>query len=295
MPRIEESCRAAVREIWVVVGEELPSRSGLLVSAFLMLVVFAVASLHAQTASRAQAIPDFSGVWDTPYSLSRNDICGEPNCRALGDLASPAPNLPIDDPHMTPWADAKYKAAREDPQNPKSPVREGANPWFSACVPSGPTALMFTPFVAVEIRQFPDVVLLFFTGTAGEGDHTVRRLYLDGRGHPANWRPTPMGHSIGRYDRDTLLVDTIGISDRSWLDGQGYPQSDALHLVERFRRPDQKTLEYEVTIEDPQAYTTPWRKKIVRKWSPPGPRIWDNTDCEELLQMGTHYSAEAKK
>ena len=155
----------------------------------------------------------------------------------------------------------------------------------------GPAMLMAVPFIAIELRQFPDLVLLFFTGTAGEGDHSVRRIYVDGRSHPANWKPTPMGHSIGRYDGDTLVVDTIGISD-SWLDLQGHPHSDALRLVERFQRLDANRLEYEITVEDPTAYENTWRRRVVRELSPPAPRYWDATNCEELLRMGTHFGAK---
>ena len=90
-------------------------------------------------------------------------------------------------------------------------------------------------------------------------------------------------------------MDTIGINDKAWLDDQGHPQSDALHLVERIRRVEQKKLEVDVTIEDPKAYKKSWRKKLVRPLAAPGPLFWDNTDCEELLRMGTHYSAESRK
>ena len=272
-------------------------RYGLIASTVLVLMLF-TASVPAQNPSSTQSaarqtVPDLSGVWDTPYSLSRNDICGEPNCRALGNLAIPPPNRPLEEPQMTPWAEAKYKATRETAGIPTADLPLDASPWFSQCVPMGPSMLMAVPFIAIELRQFPDLVLLFFTGTAGEGDHSVRRIYLDGRGHPSRPKPTSMGHSVGRYDGDTLVVDTIGISD-SWLDLQGHPHSDALHLVERFRRLDQKNLEYEITIEDPKAYTNSWRRKVVRELSPPAPRFWDSVNCEELLQMGTHYGAEAR-
>ena len=104
-----------------------------------------------------------------------------------------------------------------------------------------------------------------------------------------------MGHSIGRYDGDTLVVDTIGVSEKSWLDGQGHPHTDALHLVEHIRRVDQKSLEFDVTISDPIAYKNSWTKKIVRQLASSGPRLWDEAICQELLQMGTHYGAETRK
>jgi len=108
-------------------------------------------------------------------------------------------------------------------------------------------------------------------------------------------KPTWIGHSIGRYDGDTLVVDTIGMYGDRWLDPQGHPHTDALHLVERIRRVDQDSLEAEVTITDPKAYKNSWRRKLVRKLAPPDPRVWDEFECEELLQMGTHYSAESPK
>jgi hypothetical protein len=104
-----------------------------------------------------------------------------------------------------------------------------------------------------------------------------------------------MGHSIGRYDGDTLVVDTIGIREGRWVDNQGHPYSDALHLVERIRRVDQKFLEVEVAFDDPKAYKNIWKKKIVRGLAPPGPGHWEDVLCEELLRMGTHYSAESEK
>jgi hypothetical protein len=206
-------------------------------------------------------------------------------------------DITVDEPQMLPWAEEKYKVAREGLPEAVPVGREEANPWFSACTPLGPSALMLAFFNAVELRQFPDVVLLLFGGIAGEPDHAIRRVYLDGRGHPPDLRPTWMGHSIGRYEGDTLVVDTIGINSINgtrWIDLLGHPHSDALHLVERIRRVNQ-TLEYEVTIEDPKAYKNSWRKKIVRELATPGPRFWDDANCEELLRMGTHYSAEAKK
>jgi hypothetical protein len=107
-----------------------------------------------------------------------------------------------------------------------------------------------------------------------------------------------MGHSIGRYDGDALVVDTIGISSingNRWIDLQGHPHSDALHLVERIRRANPNSLEVEVTIDDPKAYKNTWGKKIVRQLAAPGPRFWDEANCQELLRMGTHYGAEVKK
>ena len=279
-------------------------RNGLIASTLLMLVTFSFlatgCSSRVETAGEeaAKTIPDLSGIWDAPINLTpsgeqRFDLCGEPTCDAL--LKYPLPHdVTVVEPQMLPWAEEKYKAAREGvPEGIPFP-REDADPWFSACMPASPSLLMLSPFGDFELRQFPDVVLLLFTGTAG-GDHEVRRIYVDGRGHPSNGKPTWMGHSIGRYEGDTLVVDTIGIIGNRLIDVQGHPHSDALHLVERIRRVNQKSLEVEVTFDDPKAYKNTWRKKIVRGLAPPGPGFWEDVLCEELLQMGTHYSAESRK
>jgi len=265
----------------------------LIVLTVLMLVMLTFSPLLAQTPSRPpagnKAVPDLSGIWEATYAQTRRDICGEAACTALLGAPPPPRGITLEEPQMLPWAEEKYKAAREGLQNPNANGREEADPWFSACVPNSPTETMFDPFAALELRQFPDVVLLL-----ARDDHAVRRIYVDGRGHPPDLRPTWMGHSIGRYDGDSLIVDTVGIHGNRWLDSQGHPHSDALHLVERFRRVNQ-SLEYEVTIEDPKAYKKPWVRKIVRELAAPGAQFWDEVNCSELLQMGTHYSAEAKK
>jgi hypothetical protein len=76
--------------------------------------------------------------------------------------------------------------------------------------------------------------------------------------HKKDLAPTWMGDSIGRWEGDTLVVDTVGFNDRTWLDQVGHPHSDALHLVERIRRHDHDTLQIDFTFDDPKAYTQPW-------------------------------------
>lgn len=261
--------------------------------------------IQAQTASGLaagtdQTVPNLSGIWEAPSVLNargqRFDLCGEGACQALFNLRSGQLVITVEEPQMLPWAEEKYKATRrEGNQNPNANGREDADPWFSACMPASPTWLMLSPFTAVEVRQFPDVLLLFVGGTAGEADHTVRRIYMDGRDHPSNVKASWMGHSTGRYEDDTLFIDTVGIRGGRWLDPQGHPHTDALHVVERIRRVDQNSMEFEVTITDPNAYKNSWRKKIVRELAASGLRFWDEANCEELLRMGTHYSGESKK
>jgi len=101
-----------------------------------------------------------------------------------------------------------------------------------------------------------------------------------------------MGHSVGKYEGDTLVVDTVRINDKTWIDTQGHPHTDALRMTERYRRLDQNTLEMVFTFDDPKAYVKPWSKRITHTLRPPGLDLWNAADCEELLQMGTHYSQQ---
>jgi hypothetical protein len=268
-----------------------------LFASILVLGLFAVSPLRAQTASGPdQALPNLSGIWEVPNDLAvkgrPGDICGEGSCRALLGLPPLGQSQArffqtLEEPQMLPWAEEQFKKLQAT-RNPNGNPAQELNPAWGGCVPEGPTELMRGG--AFELRQFPDAVLLFFNN-----DHAVRRVYLDGRGHPANGKPTPVGHSVGKYEGDTLVIDTVGISDKTWIDPQGRPHTDALRLTERIRRVDQETLEIVMTIDDPKTYVKPWRKRIVHLLRPPGPNVWDNTECDELLRMGTHYSAEAPK
>src|SRR5260370_16027215 len=157
-------------------------------------------------------------------------------------------------------------------------------------MPQGSTDLMLVEFRSFELRQFPGEVLLLF-----DQDHLVRRICLDGRGHPESYPSTWMGHSIGKYEGDTLVVDTVGLNDKTRADRAGHPHTDALHFVERIRRLNPKALQYEGTIDDAKAYKKPWTRKIVQDSLPPGFQLLEGVLCEELLGMGTHYSVKSNK
>jgi hypothetical protein len=85
-----------------------------------------------------------------------------------------------------------------------------------------------------------------------------RRIPTDGRKHAADLEPTFLGDSVGRWDGDTLVVDVIGFNERTWLDTEGHQHSDALHVVERYRRAGRDAIDYSVTIDDPKTYQQPW-------------------------------------
>jgi hypothetical protein len=199
-----------------------------------------------QQAPSVAHVPDLSGSWAV--------VGGAPSW----DPSDPR-GLKPDELPMTPWAVEKYKAARPP---------FGANATFDAvndpvqkyCDPPGITRLYAYPWQFAFIQN-PGVVYMIYEFTG-----LWRPIWLD-REHPKSPDSTWMGDSIGRYEGDTLVVDTIGLNDKTWIDQVGHPHSDALHLIERIRRVDQDTLEVTVTFDDPKAYTKPFTGKRVFKRS----------------------------
>jgi hypothetical protein len=116
----------------------------------------------------------------------------------------------------------------------------------------------------------------------------VRQIFLDGRAHPADPNPTWQGHSIGRWDGDTLVVDTTGYNDRSWLSLSGIPHTEKLHTVERIRRPDYGHIEVEITMDDSEAFTGPWKRTFTATLAPPDEEIMEFI-CTENNRDANHY------
>jgi len=206
----------------------------------------------ATTAQVPPATPDLSGVWTQHPPAS---------ARAYA-LYTFSPDVPP----MTPWAEAKFQANKpgygpraiaetNDPVNPTS--GEGIG-----CFPPGVPRIYLQPF-PMEILQIPGRVIMLF-----EYSHFVRQIYTDGRKHVDDLAPTWMGDSIGTWDGDTLVADTIGFNDKTWLDRAGHPHSEDLHVVERIRRVDHNTLQDDITIDDPKAYTKPWKGQEVFQLKP---------------------------
>jgi hypothetical protein len=90
---------------------------------------------------------------------------------------------------------------------------------------------------------------------------------MDGREHPKDLLPSYYGHSVGHWEGDTLVIDAVGFNEKFWLSRDGLPHTDRLHLIERFTRTDARTLKYEVTVDDPGAYTARWSSGFNLRWS----------------------------
>lgn len=192
--------------------------------------------------------PDISGVW-----MGR-------------ELSKTFKGDPL--PPLQPAAEATYKATQaKDHQD-----HLGTDPYLS-CYPPGVPRILLIPF-PFEIIQTGGRVLMLF-----EYDHFVRQIYTDGREHPKDLDPAWMGNSIGHWDGDTLIVDTIGFNDKTWLDMLGLPHSEALHVVERIRRVDHETLQDDIVLDDPKTFAKPWNVQKIFKLRPK----WDIMEyiCED--------------
>jgi hypothetical protein len=140
-----------------------------------------------------------------------------------------------------PWARALYDERLKNQLEP-----------HSRCKASGAARQFLTPY-GVEFTEIAELGRLFIFDIGGP--HTFRTVYMDGRSHPDNLSPSNYGHSIGWWDGDTLVIDTVGYNEDFWLDRSGLPHTEQLHTVERFNRINKNTIEYKITIDDPGAYT----------------------------------------
>jgi len=204
-------------------------------------ITLAQTAQHAGAAKThsASTLPDLSGVWFMPEYH-----------RTL---------LPKEDPPFQPWAEALLK--KRDLENNTADPDTGPDP-IERCIPPGVPRIMLQPF-PWEIVQAKDRVIMIF-----EYQALTRQIFTDGRGHPKDLDSTYMGHSIGKYEADSLVVDTVGFNDKTWLDPKGLPHSDALHVIERIRRVDHDTLQVDYTIDDLKAYTKPWTAQRIFKLKP---------------------------
>ena len=151
------------------------------------------------------------------------------------------------------------------------------------CKASGGPRQFSTPY-GTEFVEVPDLQRMYIMDEGGP--HSYRIIYMDGRQHPKNLVPTNYGHSIGSWDGDTLVVDTIGFNEKFWLDTRGTPHTSQLHLIERFTRTDSNTLQYQVTIDDPGAYTKTWTTPMfTMRWTA-------NADLFEYICQDNNHGPE---
>ena len=161
---------------------------------------------------------------------------------------------------LQPWAEALYKK-RLDAQKAGQPIDDGT----ASCLPPGVPRIMVYPY-PMEIVQTPTHIIMII-----EAGGVDRYIWTDGRGHPdaGELYPTYNGHSIGRWEGDTLVIDTVGLNDAGSLDVSGLPKTSALHVIEHIRRiPGSRNLEDLITLDDPKTYTKVWTGRSLFDWRP---------------------------
>ena len=208
-----------------------------------------------KTAEAPAPYHDLSGVWNMHAAPAQR--------RYLGSTYT------AEEPDMTAWGKAKYDAAKPSNGPRSHSLATTDDPVLKLCYPPGTPRIYLQPF-PFQIVQTPKEIIMIF-----EYDHTVRQIFTDGRPHPADVTPTYMGNSIGKWEDDTLVVDTVGFNEKTWLDRDGHQHSDQLHVIERFHRLNMDNMQVDITMEDPKALAKPWVTQLNFQLKP-------NWDIEEL-------------
>jgi hypothetical protein len=170
-----------------------------------------------------------------------------------------------------PWAKALHANRRINQLEP-----------HTRCKPSGAARQFLTPY-GVEFVELPELQRIFIFDIGGP--HTYRTIYMDGRPHPEKLEPSYYGHSIGHWEGDTLVVDSIGYNESFWFDRSGLPHTEKLHTIERFTRTNSLAIKYELTVDDPGAYTATWSTGFDLRWE-------DGTELFEYVCQQMNYAPE---
>ena len=199
------------------------------------------ANLLARAPRARNGKPDLSGIW-----RAAPDPQGKPegveNEVFPRNFLNMAKDLKPEELLLRPTADTLFKERVQS---------EGKLAPEARCIPVGVPGINTFP-LAFKILQMPRLIIMLF-----EKDTTYRQIFMDGRPLPQDPNPSFMGYSVGRWEGDTLVVESVGFRNGGWLDRMGHPFSDQLHLTERYRRRDFGHLSIEMTIDDPKTYAKP--------------------------------------
>jgi hypothetical protein len=187
-------------------------------------------NLSAQAPKTSDGKPDLSGIWTMNAGKYTADITAD-----------------LKPGEVPPWAEALYKTRGND---------LGKDSPTAVCLPMGPV-INFLPVSMKKIMQTPGLIAILYD------DLTYRQIFLDGRELPKDPNPSFMGYSVGHWEGDTLVVESNGFKDRTWLDFGGHPHSEELRITERIRRRDFGHMDIEETLEDSKVYPRPWTITIL--------------------------------
>jgi hypothetical protein len=239
-------------------------RKPALKAAFFLAVIFVFATMaSAQNAGAPAGQKPAQGNQPAPAAAP----APQGNGRGAGPVAGP-PHDPHDlvgvwnvrgfantygkeEPQLTPWGQQQFKLAKSSNGGDYN-LDQTNDPVITKCYPPGVPRIYLQPFPLQFVQAPTEIIILY------EYDHTVRHIFTDGRKHPDDVLPTYMGDSIGTWNGDTLVVDTVGFNDKTWLDRLGHGHSDQLHVIERFQRLNLNDLEMDLSMEDPKALAKPW-------------------------------------
>ena len=190
-------------------------------------VIAALCALPGMAQTPSKNPPNFAGTWRNQYTPNLSDALGK-------------------EPPYTAYGAERWRTV----DTAKDPT--------GFCLPPGPSRIFTSPFPFILMQQGDMISFLF------EYQTLWRVVYVDGRPHPADIADYPdfMGHSTGKWEGETLVVDTVAINERSWLDTAGHEHSDKLHLTERFEKINDDAIKYTVTYDDPVFFVKPF--EIVR-------------------------------
>lgn len=199
------------------------------------------------------------GLWEvgpTAQPLARPDTAADFGLFAA-DMREPTDLFLASKPKLSqvpfqPWARALFADRVQHRREP-----------YTRCKPSSSARQVATAY-GTQMLEVPELRRLYILETGGA--HSFRTIFMDGRPHPANLAPSYRGHSVGHWEGDTLVVDTVAFNEGAWIDNLGMPTTEKLHTIERFTRTDFTTIRYEITVDDPGAYTATWKSGYYMRW-----------------------------
>ncbi|HUA18943.1 MAG TPA: hypothetical protein VMB25_09370 [Bryobacteraceae bacterium] len=206
-------------------------------------------NLSAPAPRTAAGTPDLSGMWGWQTSVPCAAHCSDLEVSNIGrEFFNLAYTLKGGLPYQ-PWAAQLVRQRRANQAKDDPNVR---------CMPRGALRI-WTDDYYKRIVEAPDRVIVL-----AERNMQYRQIFTDGRPLPEDPNPTWNGYSTGKWEGDTLVVHSIGFRDDLWLDSNGNPLTNAAKVTEKLRRPNYGTLEIEITVDDPKAYTAPWTVKMTQ-------------------------------
>jgi hypothetical protein len=208
-------------------------------------------NLTAPAPRTADGKPDLSGLWQRISLKYERNIAAD-----------------LKPGEIQPWADALVRQRAEDLQKDHMSVQ---------CLPWGPS--YSNSARKAKIVQTSGLILML------DEDLTYRQIFLDGRTLETDPNPSWMGYSVGRWEEDTLVIDSFGFNDRTWLDRDGHPHTEALRMTERYRRLDFGHMQIEITLNDPKVYARPWTVTLSAELTP-------DTELLEYVCNESHHSLE---